>query len=68
MREAVPDLETWCPACERTVPEDALLLCVICRGRFCLHCAVSGFGRQFCSPGCRDLFFYGDDDDTEEDR
>jgi hypothetical protein len=65
MREVVPDADTWCPACERTVPEDSLLLCVICRGRFCPNCAVDGFGRQFCSTACRDLFFYGDGDEAE---
>ena len=65
MRETAPDVETWCPACERTVPEESLLLCMICRSRFCQQCAVIGFGRQFCSSGCRDIFFYGDEDEDE---
>ena len=65
MREAAPDVDTWCPACDQTVPEESLRLCVICRGRFCQHCTVFGFGREFCSVKCRDLFFYGDGDEAE---
>jgi len=59
-------IETWCPGCGTPVPEDALKVCIICRGRFCPSCAVAGYGREFCSERCRDYFFFGDAEEEEE--
>jgi hypothetical protein len=56
-----------CPGCDRPVADDELHACLICRSLFCQRCAVSGFGRQFCSSRCRDTFFYGDGEDDERD-
>jgi len=60
-----PKAETPCTTCGLLCEEDALQVCMICRRLFCQRCAVADYGRQFCSAHCRDLFFYGDDDDYD---
>jgi len=62
MTEVERGVDTWCPACQRAVEEDALTTCLICRSLFCPGCAVPGYGREFCSTRCRDYFFFGDGD------
>ena len=52
-----------CPNCSDEITEYALGTCVICRGEFCLQCAVTGYGRDFCSKMCREFFYHGDEED-----
>ena len=63
MVERGGSLDTWCPNCHRSVAEDVLQECLICRSLFCPECAVRGYGREFCSTRCRDYFFFGDMDE-----
>jgi hypothetical protein len=55
-----------CPQCGEKVSEYSLQQCSICRSLFCHRCAVSGYGRDFCSSMCREYFFHGDVDDESE--
>jgi hypothetical protein len=55
-----------CPNCEMPVRVGVLLSCMICRSQFCERCSVRGYGRDFCSVTCRDMFFFGDGDDIDE--
>ncbi len=56
-----------CPVCQQQVPVGVLRPCMICRTLFCRRCAIEGYGREFCSPVCRDYFFHGDGDESDED-
>jgi hypothetical protein len=56
-----------CPNCEQRVHEVQLRTCQMCRSLFCQQCAVVGYGREFCGSRCRDMFFFGDGDDSKED-
>ncbi len=67
MKATEDAIETWCPVCREPVPEGSLHGCVICRSLFCHRCAVSGYGHEFCSTRCRDYFFYGDGEESEEE-
>jgi hypothetical protein len=58
--------EDHCPNCGSALEGRALQTCMICRTRFCLHCTVRGYGREFCSDTCRAMFFFGDGDDELE--
>jgi hypothetical protein len=50
-------------------PEESALLerCVACGKEFCVECAYRATGRRFCSGECARAFFYGDQDDDEND-
>ena len=52
-----------CPNCGRALGAMRLQSCMICRSLFCLQCAVTGYGRDFCSDNCRAMFFFGDGDE-----
>ena len=56
-----------CPNCGEETTEYQLKYCVICRSQFCYHCAVTGYGRDFCSDVCQKYFFHGDSDDLGEE-
>jgi len=57
-----------CPSCGRPLNAMRLQTCMICRSLFCLQCAVTGYGRDFCSKNCRAMFFFGDgDEESAED-
>ena len=49
------------------VPVGELRTCQICRSLFCQHCEIYGYGRNFCGDRCRDMFFFGDGEDSEKD-
>jgi hypothetical protein len=49
------------------VVESELRACQMCRSLFCRHCEVYGYGRFFCGERCRDMFFFGDGEDSEKD-
>jgi hypothetical protein len=55
-----------CRSCGDLVLESEIRTCMICRSRFCPQCAVVGFGREFCSPRCREFFFHGEEPDDQE--
>lgn len=61
------EMESWCPLCGEAVSEVSLHVCAICRRLTCQRCAVRDFGRTFCSQHCRDLFFFGDDEEPEDE-
>jgi hypothetical protein len=67
MAQDSKDKGTRCSRCGRQVSDIELQACRICRSLFCHHCAVTGYGRDFCSEVCRGFFFYGDGDEREED-
>jgi hypothetical protein len=54
-----------CPVCGLDVPESRLQKCANCGAESCEYCAKHEFGRAFCGKGCRDFFFWGDDDHDE---
>jgi hypothetical protein len=56
-----------CSRCGQSTSEVELQTCMICRSLFCHHCAVEGYGREFCSAVCRGFFFHGDGDEGKED-
>jgi hypothetical protein len=56
-----------CPACGQFVHETQLRACQMCRNLFCQHCAEFGYGREFCGTRCRDMFFFGDGEESAED-
>jgi len=60
-------LNTTCPSCEERVSDIQLHTCQMCRSLFCQQCGVMGYGRDFCGIRCRDMFFFGDGDEVEED-
>jgi len=67
MEEKAFDPDALCYSCMEPGTETMpLQSCMICRRLFCQSCAVDDYGRQFCSAHCRDLFFYGDDEDYDE--
>ena len=55
-----------CPSCGQILGATELQTCMICRSLFCLHCAVTGYGRDFCSENCKAMFFFGDGDEEPE--
>lgn len=59
--------EQQCSRCGESTSDLELRTCMICRSLFCRRCAVSGYGRVFCSEVCRGFFFFGDGEETEED-
>lgn len=67
MVERSSSMDTWCPNCHRSVVEDDLRECVICRSLFCPNCVERGYGREFCSTRCRDYFFFGDMEEMGEE-
>jgi len=56
-----------CPNCGAEITAYGLRRCSICRGEFCGQCAVTGYGRDFCSTVCRGYFFPGDMEDLGEE-
>jgi hypothetical protein len=67
MEQTAKKGEQECSRCGERFTEFELQGCMICRSLFCRHCAVEGYGREFCSDVCRGCFFHGDGDETEED-
>jgi len=59
--------EELCPGCNHRIQAGELRLCIMCRSLFCHRCAVEGYGRTFCSDRCREYFFHGDGEASEED-
>ena len=56
-----------CPLCGIEVPEGEMRECNICHSTFCQYCALSEYGKVFCSKRCRGFFFFGDGDNDEKD-
>ena len=56
-----------CPLCGLEVPESELQECFICHAVNCQYCALSDYGRTFCSERCRGFFFWGDGDNDAKD-
>jgi hypothetical protein len=65
--EKEPVVNKYCPRCGEPVNEPRLHVCQMCRKVFCPSCAVTGYGREFCGVHCRDMFFFGDGDESEKD-
>jgi hypothetical protein len=55
-----------CVVCGVAVDPEFAMRCMICRSAFCAECGVTGYGRTFCSPRCRDFFFFGEADEADD--
>jgi len=51
--------------CGQTEGEVRLEKCSVCHRRFCFRCAVRRAGKAFCSLACADLFFFGEEEESE---
>jgi hypothetical protein len=52
-----------CRECEKTIDDTPLTKCPTCFKYFCEEHAFLMSGREFCSRGCADYFFFADPDD-----
>jgi len=55
-------MQTRCWQCEKTQEDEPLVQCPICHKHFCEVHGFSMSGRPFCSKGCAQYFFFGDED------
>jgi hypothetical protein len=60
-------VERACIGCGESEETARLERCVACGRDFCPDCACKFGGRRYCSPQCARDFFYGEDDDDEND-
>jgi len=60
-------LERRCIHCGETEETVRLDRCVVCGRDFCPDCGYRATGRRFCTAECARAFFYGDEDDDEND-
>jgi hypothetical protein len=51
-----------CHVCEKNDAEIKLMKCPICFKHFCDEHAYLWSGRPFCSNGCAEYFYFGDED------
>lgn len=51
--------------CGQTEGDVRLERCSVCHRRFCFRCAVRRAGKGFCSLACAELFFFGEEDESE---
>lgn len=65
-----PKEELVCSRCERLCDPIEVQRCPTCNHLFCIYCNYRIGGREYCSRGCGDVFFFGgdfaDDDVPEE--
>ncbi len=58
--------EPVCHACDGPPAEGvAIHRCPYCHRYFCDEHAHLRSGRRFCRPYCADMFFFGDEEDTD---
>ena len=55
-------LQMQCRTCERSEDEIRISKCSVCHKGFCDEHAYSLNGRQFCSRGCGEYFFFEGED------
>jgi hypothetical protein len=60
-------VERACIGCGESEETARLERCVACGRDFCPDCACRFAGRRYCSSQCARDFFYGEDDDDEND-
>ena len=54
---------TACANCEKTLDDGRLYKCPICFKVVCDEHVCLMSGREFCSSGCAQYFFFGDEDE-----
>lgn len=54
--------EERCHECGKTMSDTRLGKCPVCFKWFCEDHGTYRGGREFCSRGCADYFFFGDDE------
>jgi hypothetical protein len=59
--------ERRCLICGETEEQAHLEACLVCGKYFCSDHAFKRTGRRFCSAGCARDFFWGVDDEEDED-
>jgi len=60
-------VERRCIGCGKSEETERLERCVACGRDFCPDCAYRAAGRRTCSAQCARNFFYGEEDDDEND-
>ena len=60
-------VERRCIGCGDSEETERLERCVACGRDFCPDCAYRAAGRRYCSGQCARNFFYGEEDDDEDD-
>jgi hypothetical protein len=56
-------MENECHQCGKKGTEVRLYKCPICHKYFCDEHTYLWSGRPFCSSGCAEYFFFGDEED-----
>jgi hypothetical protein len=56
-------LQLLCRTCEKSEDQTRLSKCPVCHKGFCDEHAFTVSGRQFCSRGCGEYFFFANEDD-----
>ncbi|HYS52727.1 MAG TPA: hypothetical protein VER58_03040 [Thermoanaerobaculia bacterium] len=59
--------ERHCLVCGETQSQAHLERCLVCGKYFCPDHAFKRTGRRFCSAGCARDFFWGVEDEEDED-
>ena len=59
--------ERRCIGCGESEETVRLERCVACGRDYCADCAYRAGGRRYCSAPCARAYFYGDEDDDEDD-
>jgi len=62
-RKQVADMEVHCLKCGKTLDQNRLYKCPICFKHVCEEHVYRMSGREFCSNGCAQYFFFGDEED-----
>jgi hypothetical protein len=55
-------METRCAVCEKDLDQARLIKCPMCFKYVCEEHLHRMAGREFCSVGCAQYFFFGDED------
>ena len=64
-RRGIYPVETTCNQCDRTDVDSYLRMCSVCKKHFCEEHSVMKSGKQFCSAGCAEYFFFAEPDDID---
>jgi len=59
-------VERRCIGCGKSEETERLERCVACGRDFCSDCAYRATGRRYCSAQCARNFFYGEEEDDDE--
>ena len=65
-RGSGPSSGVECSKCKAFREDYDISRCPICLKFVCNSCSLNISGRNFCSQGCANYFFHGDEDESEE--